>query len=92
MPLVSEKRTDRILRRGARLHRISRKMGGRIRKARVSSGMSQQQLADEVGTTQMRISQIEIGDGSLSMSIFRLLEIADALNIEPVLLLGENRL
>ena len=47
-------------------------LGQKVRQARISQGMSQQDLADKIGVTRGRISQIEIGiEGNPSMDVVR---------------------
>jgi HTH-type transcriptional regulator / antitoxin HipB len=42
-------------------------LGAQIRRARETAGLSQQQLAEKISTTQGRISRIERGDGSVNL-------------------------
>lgn len=58
------------------------KIGYKINKARKERGMSQRELAEEIGTAQSNISRIEKGDQNISSEL--LYKIAKALNKELV--------
>lgn len=62
--------------------------GTRLEQFRTDAGMSQTQLAKEVGTSQSAISQMESGERKPSFEMLR--RIASALNVTPAYLLGEE--
>ncbi|MFW0786409.1 helix-turn-helix transcriptional regulator [Gordonia sp. CPCC 206044] len=61
-------------------------VGEAIRSARLTSGMSQQQLADASGVSRPAIARIETGEASTQID--RLWELAEALNTAPSTLLA----
>ena len=61
----------------------------RIRIARLSKGLSQQNLADEMGVTVAAYSNIE--RGITDVSVNRVYQIAAILNISPLSLLVEHK-
>ena len=46
-------------------------MGAEIRFARITSGMTQQELAEKVGCTQQHIQRIESGKGEPSLALLK---------------------
>lgn len=56
-------------------------IGHNLRVLRKQSGMTQSELAEEIGVSKDHISHAEIGFGSISMPL--LLEICRALNVTP---------
>ena len=65
---------------------MKKKVGERIRIARVTKGLSQQNIADELGLTVASYSNIE--RGVTDITITRLFEIATILNVKIEHLLG----
>lgn len=61
--------------------------GPRLGQFRNDAGLSQTQLANEVGTSQSAISQLESGERKPSFDMVR--RLAKALNVSPAHLLGE---
>lgn len=62
--------------------------GPRLEQFRQDAGMSQTQLAREVGTSQSAISQMEGGERMPSFDMLR--RLAKALSVSPAHLLGEE--
>jgi transcriptional regulator with XRE-family HTH domain len=56
-------------------------LGDKVRSRREQLGLSQVELADRIGTTQPRISQIERG-ATMQLSVLMLFRIAEALDRE----------
>jgi transcriptional regulator with XRE-family HTH domain len=56
-------------------------LGDKVRSRREQLGLSQVELADRIGTTQSRISQIERG-ATMQLSVLMLFRIAEALDRE----------
>jgi transcriptional regulator with XRE-family HTH domain len=65
---------------------LENEIGLRIKLARIRAGLKQKELAEMVGMHPMSISQIE--SGRRSTTIAQLLEIAKALNVPIVQILG----
>ena len=63
-------------------------LGGRLRKARISKGMSQRELADKLGLTQAAICQFEKGQRSPTPQNVR--NLANILDIDLVDLAGDD--
>ena len=63
-------------------------LGQRIRAARLSAGMSQEQLAEMVGLTSQHISHTEVASTKISLS--SLVKIADALHTSVDRLLSDS--
>lgn len=61
-------------------------LGERVRDTRRDQGKTQAELADEVGTSQSAISQIEAGERSPTYDMIR--RLADALGVAPGYLMG----
>ncbi|GIV29420.1 MAG: putative HTH-type transcriptional regulator YqaE [Bacteroidia bacterium] len=57
-----------------------------IRKIRSAKGLSQQNMADELGYTQKHYSNIE--NGNVDISITTLIQISEILEVSPAFLLG----
>ena len=66
------------------------RLGRRAQEIREHQGLTQTQLAVQVGTSQSTISQIEAGDRNPSYKM--LLRLASALNVTVGYLLGEERI
>ena len=62
------------------------KMGQRIRELRLENGLSQQQLAHEIGVTQNTISQYEKGTAKTSIDV--LIKLASVFNASTDYILG----
>jgi transcriptional regulator with XRE-family HTH domain len=82
-----------VVTRETRLHRgrrrgeqITRSVIDQLRDARVSEGISQAALAEQLGKTQAYVSMLESGKLS-ELSLVRLAEIASVLGLEPALAL-----
>ena len=67
---------------------MKHKIGERIRKARMLSGLSQQNIADELGLTVASYSNIERGVTDITVS--RLYQLATLLNVGIYFFLEEN--
>lgn len=65
-------------------------IGQRIRKIRKDRGLSQEQLAEQVGISTTHMSHIETASTKMSLSIFA--EIASALDVQADELLYDSRL
>ena len=63
-------------------------LGQRIRSARLSAGLSQEQLAEMVGLTSQHISHTEVA--STKISLPSLVKVANALNTSVDKLLSDN--
>lgn len=61
------------------LENIDKIVGSKIRELRLSSGMTQSQLAERIGVTYQQIQKYEKGISSISIK--RLFAIADTLNV-----------
>ena len=57
---------------------IDRQIGGRIRQRRIMLGLTQQQMAEQLGITYRRAKQLRAGDGSAA----RIYDIAQALSVD----------
>lgn len=64
------------------------KIGQRIRKYRKAQGLSQEQLAEQIGISVTHMSHIETGNTKLSLSVF--VDIARALEVQTDDLLFES--
>ena len=60
---------------------VQRQLGKRIRSFRIQAGLTQQELAQNLGLTRSSISNIEAGSQSLSLIGF--LQIAEGLRVSP---------
>jgi transcriptional regulator with XRE-family HTH domain len=67
---------------------MKHKIGERIRKARMLSGLSQQNIADELELTVASYSNIE--RGVTDITVTRLFQLAKLLNVSVYFLLEEN--
>ena len=67
-------------RKGLKREKIKLHIGYKIFKARQKAGLSQQQLAQEIGTKQSNISRLELGN--LNFTVEMLHKIAKALESE----------
>ena len=56
-------------------------LGTRIRTIRLGAGLTQQELADEVGVSRMAISRLENRRASAEGEVFVLMKIAQALGV-----------
>ena len=63
-----------------RLHAASRIIGQRIAALRREAGLTQEELAERVGSSKNTISRVEMGHERASLQ--RLMEIADALKVD----------
>lgn len=79
--VTRETRLHRGRRRG---EQITRSVIDQLRDARVSEGISQAALAQQLGKTQAYISMLESGKLT-ELSLVRLAEIASVLGLEPAL-------
>jgi transcriptional regulator with XRE-family HTH domain len=68
---------------------VKEKVAERIRIARLSKGLSQQNVADELGITVAAYSNIE--RGVTDISVTRAFQIADVLSVNPSHLLMESK-
>lgn len=55
-------------------------LGSRIRTLRKQAGLSQQDLADHIGTTRIRIGEIERGKNTSILFILRILKVFNLMN------------
>lgn len=62
-------------------HPIDITVGSRVRRARLSRGMSQSALAEQIGVTFQQVQKYENGSNRISAS--KLVEIADHLGVPP---------
>ena len=69
---------------------LLRQIGAKVSYYRTLVGISQQELADKIGTTQSTISKVESGNYNDNLSIVMLKDIADALGMDVSLLLEFN--
>lgn len=69
---------------------LLRQIGAKVAYYRTLVGISQQELADKIGTTQSTISKVESGNYNDNLSIVMLKDIADALGMDVALLLEFN--
>lgn len=69
---------------------LLRQIGAKVAYYRTLVGISQQELADKIGTTQSTISKVESGNYNDNLSIVMLKDIADALGMDVSLLLEFN--
>lgn len=65
------------------------KIGQRIRKYRKAQGLSQEQLAEQIGISVTHMSHIETGNTKLSLPVF--VDIAEVLGIQTDDLLSDER-
>jgi transcriptional regulator with XRE-family HTH domain len=68
------------------MHPYYKRLGSRLKAARKAKGWTQQELAERCGLTPAFLSYLE--NGSRSGSLDSLLKLADALSLEPELLLA----
>ncbi|MBC7864648.1 MAG: helix-turn-helix domain-containing protein [Bacteroidia bacterium] len=61
--------------------KILQQLGLRIKKLRLLQNLSRYQLAFEIGTSEKHIRQIE--NGEINTSVFKIYQIANALEIKP---------
>ena len=60
-----------------------------LRDARIAAGLTQQQLANKSGVNVRQIQRVEIGESEAgNLTARNLLAIADALGVEPRILIG----
>lgn len=64
---------------------VARRIGENLSIYRKEAGISQQSLADKLATTRQQIRKYELGEQD--MSVIRLLELAEAIGIEPAKLI-----
>lgn len=62
--------------------------GGRLKRARNAAGLTQQELAEEVGLTQAAISQLEKGVRAPTPAL--VVKLADALGVKKTDLAGQS--
>ena len=67
----------------------ARRIGARIRDARMSRGLSQRQLGHALGVTHQAVNKYELAN--VDLSIASLLALAHALGVSPAFLIGETR-
>ena len=67
----------------------ARRIGVRIRDARMARGLSQKQLAHALGVSHQAVNKYE--QANVDLSIARLLALAKALGVTPTFLIGEAR-
>jgi transcriptional regulator with XRE-family HTH domain len=65
----------------------ARRIGDRIRDARMARGLSQKQLARALGITHQSVNKYELAN--VELSIARLLALAEVLGVSPAFLIGE---
>lgn len=75
-----------ILRDALTETKAQRRIGKNIQDARDAAGKSLQAVASAVGTSRQQIAKYE--EGKQDMTVLRMIEIADALGVEPATLLG----
>jgi HTH-type transcriptional regulator/antitoxin HipB len=63
-------------------------LGASLRQGRENAGLTQEQLAVRLGTTQARISRLERGDGALNVRT--LLQLMDAIGVQMEIRSGET--
>src|SRR5689334_8861775 len=67
----------------------ARLIGGRIRDARISRGLSQKQLGCALGVSHQAVNKYELAE--VDLSVRRLLALAEALGVSAAFLIGESR-
>jgi len=60
-----------------------------IKLLRIEAGLTQEDLAEQIGCTQSEISRIEKGERAIKVD--RLLKLAAALGVEPAVLLTDKQ-
>jgi transcriptional regulator with XRE-family HTH domain len=65
----------------------ARRIGDRIRDARMARGLSQKQLARALGITHQSVNKYELAN--VELSIARLLALAKVLGVSPAFLIGD---
>jgi transcriptional regulator with XRE-family HTH domain len=68
------------------MHPYYKRLGSRLKAARLAKGWTQQELAEHCGLTPAFLSYLETGNRSGSLASF--LKVADALSLEPEALLA----
>lgn len=71
---------------------IMRQIGAKVAYFRTLIGMSQSDLAEKMNTTQSTISKIERGRYNENLGFVHLIDIAEALDIDLIMLLTFNEL
>jgi XRE family transcriptional regulator, aerobic/anaerobic benzoate catabolism transcriptional regulator len=72
----------------AKIQRLLKSVGERVRNARARMGISRRMLAEKSGVSQRYLAQLETGQGNISIAL--LLQIADALDFRIEWLIGED--
>lgn len=67
---------------------VLRQMGAKIAYFRTLTGMTQSELAKKVKVTQSAISKVESGSYHNNLNISLMLDIAEAMDIDPALLMN----
>ena len=67
---------------------ILRQIGAKIAYFRTLTGISQSELAKKIKISQSAISKVESGNYNDNLSISLLIEIADAMNVDPAMLMS----
>ena len=67
---------------------ILRQIGAKIAYFRTLTGISQSELAKKIKISQSVISKVESGNYNDNLSISLLIEIADAMNVDPAMLMS----
>ena len=67
---------------------ILRQIGAKIAYVRTLTGISQSELAKKIKISQSVISKVESGNYNDNLSISLLIEIADAMNVDPAMLMS----
>lgn len=67
---------------------LLRQIGAKVAYFRTLTGISQSDLAKKIKISQSAISKVESGNYNDNLSISLLIEIADAMNVDPALLMS----
>ena len=67
---------------------ILRQIGAKIAYFRTLTGISQSELAKKIKISQSAISKVESGNYNDNLSISLLIEIVDAMNVDPAMLMS----
>ena len=67
---------------------ILRQIGAKIAYFRTLTGISQSELAKKIKISQSAISKVESGNYNDNLSISLLIEIADAMDVDPAMLMS----
>lgn len=66
---------------------LLRQIGAKVAYFRTLTGISQSELAKKIKISQSAISKVESGNYNDNLSISLLIEIADAMNVDPAMLM-----